>query len=120
MTPTELRTARETLGLTQAEFADALGLGAQARISHMENGGTITPRTALMVQALLQIKALEEALRQAGNRVMAEALSDTIFGELTAENERLSADNKRMADQLARLDATLNAAISKALEEKQA
>lgn len=60
MTPAELRTARETLGLTQAEFAAALGLGAQTRISAMENGGTITRQTAAMVQALLRIKALEE------------------------------------------------------------
>lgn len=60
MTPAELRTARETLGMTQAEFAAALGLGAQTRISAMENGGTITRQTAAMVQALLRIKALEE------------------------------------------------------------
>lgn len=38
MTPPELRTARETLGLTQAELAAALGLSRQASISDMESG----------------------------------------------------------------------------------
>lgn len=64
LTPADLRAARKTLGMTQAKFAEALGLGAKTRISSMENGGPITRQTAAIVQALLRIKALEEALRE--------------------------------------------------------
>lgn len=63
MTAAELRTARETLGLTQAEFAAALGLGAQTRISAMENGGTLTRQTAAMVRALLELKRLRDHIK---------------------------------------------------------
>lgn len=62
MTPAAFRAARVSLGLTQAEFAEALGLGAPTRISSMENGGTITRQTATMVHALLEIRRLQNAI----------------------------------------------------------
>ena len=53
MTSYELTQARKALGLTQAELAAMLGMGAQTRISKMENGGTITEPTRRLVQAYL-------------------------------------------------------------------
>ena len=38
MTPTELKQARKTLGLTPQQMADMLGYGAKTRISEIENG----------------------------------------------------------------------------------
>lgn len=38
MTPAEIRTARQSLGLTQAQFALLLGYGAKSRIAELENG----------------------------------------------------------------------------------
>lgn len=54
MTPSELRAARETLGLTQAELAAILGLSRQASISDMESGrSAIRPIYAREVQRML-------------------------------------------------------------------
>lgn len=38
MTPAELKQARQSLGLDQHQMAAMLGLGAQTRISEIENG----------------------------------------------------------------------------------
>ena len=38
MTPTEIKTAREALGLTQAQIATLLGYGGQSRIAEIEGG----------------------------------------------------------------------------------
>lgn len=52
MTPQELRAIRERLGLTQTQFADALGI-AKNSVWRMENGRQIiTERTAKQVRAL--------------------------------------------------------------------
>jgi transcriptional regulator with XRE-family HTH domain len=49
----DIRHIRQTLGLTQAEFADKLGLH-QATISKFEKGGLpVDKRTLLAAQALL-------------------------------------------------------------------
>lgn len=42
-----------------------------------------------LADAEAEVARLREALRQAGNKIMAEALGDTVFGELAAENARL-------------------------------
>ncbi len=57
MTPEQIRKARKTLGLTQAEFAEKLGLGAHGgrTVRRWEAGErTITRRTELMVRVLLE------------------------------------------------------------------
>lgn len=62
MTPSELRTARETLGLTQAELAAALGLSRQASISDMESGrSAIRPLYAREVGRLLEARNHSDA-----------------------------------------------------------
>jgi len=38
MTGTEMRAIREAWGMTQAQFARAMGLGARTRVSEMEAG----------------------------------------------------------------------------------
>ena len=54
MTPTELREARQTLGLSQLQMANALGFNRAASVSDMERGAkAITPTVALLVAAYL-------------------------------------------------------------------
>ena len=38
MSPSEIRNAREILGLTQAQLAEAMGYGDKARVSELERG----------------------------------------------------------------------------------
>jgi transcriptional regulator with XRE-family HTH domain len=59
MTGLDLRTARETLGLTQADFALALGYrnhdrqGLRQQVNDMEHGRkSITPQTARLAEML--------------------------------------------------------------------
>ena len=54
MTPAAIRAARDTLGITQAEFARWLGYADPSRISNLERGVRI-PSTAvvLLIEAYL-------------------------------------------------------------------
>jgi DNA-binding transcriptional regulator YiaG len=47
MTPAEIRTARESLGLDQAQMAPLLGYTAQPRVSELERG-VRTPSDAVL------------------------------------------------------------------------
>lgn len=67
MTPSALRTARETLGLTQAEFALALGYrnhdrqGLRQQVYEMETGRkAITPQTARLAEMFRRFGVPEE------------------------------------------------------------
>jgi transcriptional regulator with XRE-family HTH domain len=62
MTPAELRAARERLGLTQTQLAEALGMAARhEHVQRMESGAKpIHPRTVLQVRSLLE-RVLEES-----------------------------------------------------------
>ena len=53
MTPAELLAARHTMGLTQIEFAERMGVTATT-VSRWENGKSpLAPRTIKAVEALL-------------------------------------------------------------------
>jgi transcriptional regulator with XRE-family HTH domain len=41
VTPAEIREARQTLGLTQAELASALGYGNVSRVAELERGARV-------------------------------------------------------------------------------
>lgn len=67
MTPGDLRTARETLGLSQAEFALALGYrnhdrqGLRQQVYEMETGRkAITPQTARLAEMFRRFGVPEE------------------------------------------------------------
>lgn len=47
MTPTELRTARKSLSLTQGQLAAVLGYGSQSRVAELE-AGTFAPGPAVV------------------------------------------------------------------------
>lgn len=53
MTPAEFRAARESLGLTQAQLAQAMGYGSQTRISEIESRAEVPPQTALLMRAFV-------------------------------------------------------------------
>lgn len=54
MTPAELREARLTLGLTQAQLASVMGYGATIRISEIERGVRgVSEQTARLMRAYL-------------------------------------------------------------------
>lgn len=55
MTPTELKQARQLLGLSQRELGESLGWSGAKQISNLETGArTITEQTALAVECLLR------------------------------------------------------------------
>jgi transcriptional regulator with XRE-family HTH domain len=67
MTAADLRTARETLGLTQADFALALGYrnhdrqGLRQQVNDMEAGRkSITPQTARLAEMFRRFGVPEE------------------------------------------------------------
>lgn len=56
MTPTDLRTAREALGMSQAEFAEALGYSGphtRAKVSAWEGGRIPIPARVLVALPML-------------------------------------------------------------------
>ena len=53
MTPAEFRAARESLGLTQGQLAQAMGYGSQTRISEIEKRDEVPPQTALLMRAFV-------------------------------------------------------------------
>lgn len=53
MTGPELRAARESLSLTQAQLAATLGYGNQSRISEMEARARVPGSVAVAVRAML-------------------------------------------------------------------
>jgi transcriptional regulator with XRE-family HTH domain len=66
---TELRTARETLGMSQADFAIALGYhdrqGLRQQVYEMETGRkAITPQTARLAEMLRRFGVPEEFLAE--------------------------------------------------------
>lgn len=54
MTPAEITTIREQLGLTQAEFAVVSGYGASQRISELERGTRSPSGAAIQLLRLLR------------------------------------------------------------------
>ena len=55
MTPAEIRAARSTLSMTQAEFAKATGLSSQVIISRLETGRVNPSKTlALLIARLVR------------------------------------------------------------------
>ena len=61
MTGEEFRAAREALGLTQSEMAEAVGLGSYKRISEMESGrARVTRRIEIVVGLLLERQEKKE------------------------------------------------------------
>jgi transcriptional regulator with XRE-family HTH domain len=71
VTPSDLRTARETLGLSQADFALALGYrnhdrqGLRQQVNDMEAGRkAITPQTARLAEMLRRFGVPEEFLAE--------------------------------------------------------
>jgi transcriptional regulator with XRE-family HTH domain len=67
VTPSDLRTARETLGMSQADFAIALGYrnhdrqGLRQQVNDMEAGRkAITPQTARLAEMLRRFGVPEE------------------------------------------------------------
>ena len=53
MTPSEIKQARQSLGLDQSEMAAMLGLGAPTRISEIENGKPTSQSVTRLMQAYL-------------------------------------------------------------------
>lgn len=55
MTPSELKKARQLLGLSQKELGESLGWSGAKQISNLETGARpITEQTALAVECLLR------------------------------------------------------------------
>jgi len=54
MTPTDFRTARKHLGLTQAQLASVMGYHAQPAISDIENGRTVPAQAARLMEAYMR------------------------------------------------------------------
>lgn len=54
MTPAEIKQARQSLGLTQAQLAAALGYGAAVRVSELERGArTASATTVRLLRAYI-------------------------------------------------------------------
>lgn len=53
MTPQALRDARQTLGLTQPEFAKAIGVSRTMTVSNWERGVNPVPETVAILVRLL-------------------------------------------------------------------
>jgi len=58
MTPSEFKSARKALGMTQVEFAAALGLAKSGgrQVQRIEAGASVTGPMSLAVQHLLSIR----------------------------------------------------------------
>jgi Helix-turn-helix. len=57
MTPSQLKTARQSLGLSQKGLAAALGWSTGQQVSNLETGSrTITKQTELAVECILRRK----------------------------------------------------------------
>lgn len=54
MTPAEFKQARQSLGLSRAEAATALGYGAVTRISEIENGERVPIQAEIIMRLLLE------------------------------------------------------------------
>lgn len=52
MTPSEIRAARETLGLLQEEIAPLLGYGAATRVSAIETGAARPSKSVILLLQL--------------------------------------------------------------------
>lgn len=61
MTPTEIRAARNTLGLSEVDFGRALRLeDPRKKVRELENGSrTASPQMIALMHALVKIKELE-------------------------------------------------------------
>ena len=59
MTPAEIREARQTLGLSQAEFAASIGYGHGHRVSELERGVRSPSRAGEMLIQRLIAEATE-------------------------------------------------------------
>lgn len=65
MTPADLRSARQSLGLSQAEFARAVGVASDRTVRKWEDGERDIPGpVAVLVILAEQIQAVADALRQ--------------------------------------------------------
>jgi transcriptional regulator with XRE-family HTH domain len=58
MTPEEVKRLRESVGMTQAELADYLGLGSRSQICRMEKGAQKV--TGPLVRLLQQLGAVQK------------------------------------------------------------
>lgn len=65
MTPADLKTARQSLGLSQAEFARAVSVASDRTVRKWEDGERDIPGPVAVLMALAeQIPAVADALRQ--------------------------------------------------------
>lgn len=88
---TDVKKIRTTLGLSQKQLAEALGMSLRS-VAAWEAGATVTPSVAKMLQQLLSGERPEPLAKQADN--VAQLITEI------AEQRKLTAEAQRQTAQL--------------------